>query len=64
MSLNSLNKIDVISNIQDETAAIKTSELFSYLPKQTIIWINNSKFLLDGEAEYGAPPEATTLPSR
>ena len=49
LSIDSLEQIDIISNIQDETENLSTTDLFSYLPKQTIIWINNSNFLFDNQ---------------
>ena len=49
LSIDSLQQIDIISNIQDETENLSTTDLFSYLPKQTIIWINNSNFLFDDQ---------------
>ena len=46
---NTLNKIDVISNIQHQNGETKNTDLFEYLSKETIIWINNVKFLFDDE---------------
>ena len=53
MSIDSLQEIDIISNIQDEAESFSTTDLFSYLPKQTIIWINNSNFLFDNQENIG-----------
>jgi transcription-repair coupling factor (superfamily II helicase) len=53
MSIDSLQEIDIVSNIQDEAESFSTTDLFSYLPKQTIIWINNSNFLFDNQENIG-----------
>ncbi|MAQ31243.1 MAG: transcription-repair coupling factor [Flavobacteriales bacterium] len=47
MSIKKLETVNVISNIDQDVNNSAKSTLFSYLPKNTIIWINNAELLFD-----------------
>jgi len=47
ISIENLNTISIISNIEHQSDDAKKTDLFSYLPKNTIIWINNAKLLFN-----------------
>ena len=47
ISIKKLTKVDVFPNMEKELASSEKTFLFEYLPKNTIIWINNSSLFLD-----------------
>ena len=47
ISIEKLNSIEIISNIEYKVDNVDQTTLFSYLPKNTIIWIYNAKLLFE-----------------
>jgi len=47
LSVENFNEINIISNIESELKTTEKTTFFSYLPKNSVIWINNPSLLFD-----------------